>query len=129
MRPGQCLCLVAALSLGGCGGGVSFGFSGNFFDDIPPSVSLATPATSVRAGDPVRLVAAASDSDSGVDSVTFFRVETQGNTFLGTDRNAPYELTTTAPADGRTSLVVFARARDFDGNVSDSNAVTIVVTP
>ena len=33
------------------------------------------------------------------------------------------------PADGRTTISVFARARDGAGNTATSNRLTIVVTP
>ena len=130
MRSGHALCLVAALLLNGCGGGVSFGFgSGDFWDDIPPSVSLAGSVTTVQAGQPVRLVAAASDSDSGVERVIFYRVDGVDTTRLGSDTREPYEWDTTAPTDGRTTLVVFARAQDWAGNWADSVALTITITP
>jgi hypothetical protein len=128
MRAGHALCLVAALLLNGCGGGVSFGF-GDFWDDIPPSVSLAGSATTVQAGQPLRLVAAASDSDSGVERVSFYRVDGVDSTLLGSDTREPYEWDTTAPVDGRTTLVVFARAQDWAGNWSESVALTITITP
>ena len=128
MRLARPSCLVAALFVAGCGGGVTFGF-GDFFDDFPPSVSLASAANTVPAGGTVRFIAAASDSDSDIDDVSFFRIDGANATFLGSDRTPPYEWIATAPTDGRTSLTVFARARDRAGNEADSLAVSVTITP
>ena len=128
MRAGLASSLVAAALLGGCGGGISIGIGGFFGDDVPPSVSVATSATTVRAGQAVRFVAAASDADSGIDNVSFYRLDGTNGVLLGTDVTAPYEIETIAPADGRTTLTIFARAQDRDGNWAESVAVTIDVT-
>ena len=115
------------LSLAACGGGLSIGF-GSGFDDFAPAVSLATAASSVQAGQPVRYVAAATD-ENGIESVAFYRIDGDGSTLLGSDGEFPYEWTATAPSDGRTSLSVFARATDNHGHQADSAIVTIPVTP
>jgi len=119
--------LAATLWLSGCGGGVFVGF-GSGFDDTPPSVTLSTAATGVPAGQSASFFAAASDDD-GVDHVSFYRIDVNGSTLLGRDFTAPYEWSVIAPADGRTTLTVFARAVDFSGNIADSPAITINVTP
>ena len=131
MRIGHAACLVTALLLNGCGGGISLGYSSDdFWDDIPPSVSLASSVTTVRAGEPVHFAAAATDSDSGVERVSFYRIDGINDTsLLGSDNSAPYEFDTTAPTDGRGTLVVFARAQDRAGNWADSVALTITITP
>src|SRR5690349_15881520 len=108
-------CLVAVLGLSGCGGGVFIGF-GSGFDDSPPSVSLTAAAATVAPGQPVKFSAAAAD-ENGVDHVSFFRADPNGEVFLGRDFDTPYEFTVTAPTDGRTALLVFARAVDNSGNV------------
>jgi hypothetical protein len=113
--------------LSGCGGGVFLSWTGGI-DNTPPSVNLTTAVSSVPAGQPVRFVAAASD-ENGVEHVAFFRVDPDGTTLLGRDFSAPYEWTATAPADGRATLAVFARAADFQGNVADSKTVTVNITP
>jgi hypothetical protein len=118
--------LAVAGVLTACGGGAFFGFGP--IDDVPPAVSLASAATTVKAGATVRFVAAASD-ENGIDSVAFYRVDSNGSTLLGSDSNAPYEWVVTAPSDGRTTLGVFARATDTDGNEADSSTVTIDITP
>jgi hypothetical protein len=120
---------VAAAALGGCGGSISFGIGiGNGFDETPPTVSISTPVTTIQAGQQLTLVAAASD-DSGIDDVAFYRVDGGIFTALGSDGRSPYEWTTVVPSDGRTTLVVFARARDNVGNTADSASITITVTP
>ncbi len=131
MRSTLSLALATALLLAGCGGGVSLGFSGGFDDDFdPPSVSIASNVSTVQAGQPVQLIAAASDQWSGIESVAFYRLDSTNNAvLLGTDGSEPYEWTATAPTDGRTTMVVFARARDNAGNRADSALVTITVTP
>lgn len=119
--------LIGAALLSGCGGGISFGF-GTGFDDAAPSVNLVADATSVRAGQTVKLAAAAAD-ESGIDNVAFYRVDGANTTRLGTDGAVPYEWIATAPSDGRSTLDVFARARDNFGNEADSNVVSIAITP
>ncbi|HEY0855524.1 MAG TPA: Ig-like domain-containing protein [Albitalea sp.] len=116
---------AAALVLSGCGGGVYLGWG---FDESPPAVTLTTAATSVQAGQSVRFVAAATD-ENGIDQVSLYRLDGAIAVHLGTDSAAPYEWLVTAPGDGRTSLSVFARARDNSGNRADSDTVTIAVIP
>jgi hypothetical protein len=113
-----------------CGGGFYFG-SGDFDDGSAPTVSIEASASTVPAGQSVTLVASASDNE-GVDSVAFYRVDNETtNTLLGSDGSSPFQLNATAPTDGRTTLVVFARATDSSGNTTDSStiAITVTVTP
>lgn len=119
--------LAATLLLAGCGGGVYIGW-GNW-DDGAPSVSITTAQTSVPAGGTLHVVAAASDNDSGIDEVAFYRVDGNTDTRLGSDGAMPYEWNVIVPADGRATLSVFARARDGAGNTADSNLLTVSVTP
>ena len=120
--------LAAALLLAGCGGGLYLGW-GNCCDSGAPSVSITTAQSSVQAGATLRVVAAASDSDSGIDEVAFYRVDAGADTRLGSDGSAPYEWNVIVPSDGRSTLTVFARARDGAGNTADSNRITVSVTP
>lgn len=127
-RARAALALVAGLGLAACGGGVSIGFGvGDDFDRSPPSVSLAASPGSVAPGQPVRLVAAAAD-ENGIDVVGFFRLDNGQPTPLGTVGRPPYELTVTAPNDGRTVLTLFARAIDNLGNRADSALVDVFIT-
>lgn len=120
--------LAATLLLAGCGGGLYIGW-GDYDDDGAPSVSITTAQTSVVAGGTLRVVAAASDDDSGIDEVAFYRVDGATDTRLGSDGSAPYEWNVPVPADGRTTVSVFARARDGAGNTANSSLLTIAVTP
>ena len=131
MRANVVLTLGAAVLLNSCGGGVSFGFG--YYDDddfFAPAINLAASPTTVRAGESVQLIAAASDQESGVDSVAFFRIDgTDSAVRLGSDGREPFEWVVTAPNDGRTTLRVFAQARDYAGNRTDSATLTIAITP
>jgi len=128
-RPALVFGLTVAVALAGCGGGFSLYIDGSDFDEYwPPSVSLAAAQTTVLAGDSVRLVAAASD-ESGIDSVAFYRLDGGTAVLLGSDGSAPYEWFAVAPTDGRTALVVFARATDNAGNRADSDTVSIAISP
>lgn len=121
--------LAAALLLAGCGGGLWIGVDDDDdFDGSRPSVSLATAQTSVQAGQILRVVAAASDRD-GIDSVAFYRWDSGVWLRLGSDGSSPYEWNVAVPADGRTTVEVFARARDGWGYEADSNIVSVAVTP
>jgi hypothetical protein len=116
------------LLLAGCGGGLYIGW-GNYGDDSAPSVSIASGQTSVAAGGTLRVVAAASDNDSGVDEVAFYRFDGSAATRLGSDGSPPYEWDVFVPADGRMQVRVFARARDGAGNEADSSVLAVTVTP
>jgi hypothetical protein len=116
------------LLLAGCGGGLYIGWGG-YGDDTAPAVSIATAQTSVPAGGMLRVVAAASDNDSGVDEVAFYRLDGGTAVRLGSDGSLPYEWDYAVPGDGRSTLRVFARARDGAGNEADSLVLAVPVTP
>jgi Bacterial Ig domain len=126
-RHARWLAPLLALGLAACGGGFYLGYEYGF-DDTPPSVSLAVASTSARAGDVLRVSAAAAD-DTGVDSVAFYRLDGNGAVLLGSDGREPYDWQVTVPSDGRTVLTLFARATDWDGNRADSVAVSVNVLP
>jgi len=113
--------------LAGCGGGVFLGFGDFGFDSSPPSVSLVT-ASSAQRGETVRLSAAAAD-DFGIDQVAFFREDGVDVVLLGADGTAPYEQDTQIPLNAVGSVHYFARATDFDGNVTQSATATVTVVP
>ncbi len=125
MAPALTLALLGALS--GCGGGIVIGL-GNGFDNTAPSVSIALPAGPVRAGDTLHLSATAADND-GVDTVAFYRLDSGRAVLLGSVGREPYGWDMTVPADGRTTLAVFARATDWSGNRADSATASIGVVP
>ena len=119
---------LAALGLTSCGGGISFGIGCCGFDE-PPSVSLASSVDAAHAGDPIRLVAAASD-DFGVDFVIFFRLENDGSaTRLGSDGVAPFQWDTVMPSTAVATVQFFARAVDGAGQASDSALVSVARLP
>ena len=133
--------VVSAFLLAACGGGVSLGFGSgvgvgagvgaglvNNFDRTAPSIALAASPKSVQAGRTVRLAAAAAD-ESGIESVSFLRLDGDTEVVLATVGTAPYELDVVAPADGRSVLNVFARATDNAGNRANSARIAIAVTP
>ena len=133
MKPTRRLWMLMALgtatALSACGGGLSLYIDGSDFDEYrPPSVSLAAAQTAVLAGQAVRLVAAASD-ESGIDSVSFYRIDNGTAVLLGADGSAPYEWEAVAPTDGRDTFLVFARATDNAGNRADSAVVSIAIRP
>lgn len=127
-RRGGLVAWAALVALAGCGGGVAIGFGGGTdFDAAPPSVTIASSAASVVAGQAVTLIAAASD-DTGIDVVAFYRLDPGEQKALGTLARPPYRLSVTAPDDGRTVMQVFARAIDVVGRRTDSAVLDIAVT-
>lgn len=119
--------LLAPLLFAGCGGGVYIGWGGDGDDDGAPSVSITSAQSSVAAGGVLRVAAAASDDDSGIDSVAFYRIDGGIAQRLGSDGSEPYQWDIAVPADGRTTVSVFARARDGAGNEADSARLTVTV--
>jgi hypothetical protein len=89
-------------------------------DTTKPTVTLAAAPRTVTAAGPVTLTANASD-DVGVTKVTFYR----GNTEIGTDTTAPYELKDSVTAAQNGDVVYRAVATDAAGNTAES---TITVT-
>lgn len=124
----------ASLLLAACGGGVWIGDDGWDDDDyVRPDVSIAAPAQA-QAGSTVTLTAAASDDWSGIDQVAFYRIDPRsgGGTvavLVASGRSRPYETPFTVPSDGRTTVEVFAWARDRAGNTRDSAVVSIAIVP
>lgn len=116
----------AGVVMAGCGGGVYLEFGDG--DDLPPVVDLSAASSSARAGDSVRLAAAAAD-ENGIDHVSFYRYDGNTAVRLGSDDSPPYDWQLLVPADGRSSVTVFARAVDNADNVADSRWVTISITP
>ena len=127
LRRTAVLHLGLPLLLAGCGGGLYIGIGGG--DDNPPAVSIATAQTSVAAGGTLHVVAAASDNESGIDEVAFYRLDFNVEVRIGSDGSPPYEWDYVVPDDGRTSMRVFARARDGAGNLADSTVLDVPVVP
>ena len=93
--------------------------------NVPPTVSLASPASGATFVAPatITLTANAADSDGTITKVDFYR----GSNTLGTDTTAPYEYTWSNVAVGSYSLTV--KATDSSGGVTTSSAVSITVNP
>jgi hypothetical protein len=117
------LTIACAATLAACGVGVSLGIGP---DDDRPSVSLAAAPSEAAPGERIGLVAAASD-DYVVREVLFFRVDADGDVFLGRDGSEPYAIETALPADATGEVRYFARAIDDAGQEADSREVAITV--
>jgi hypothetical protein len=124
------LACATALLDSACGGGVAFvSFKSGGGGDEPPHVSLTSSTSVGRAGDPVRLTAAASD-DFGVDRVELFHAESGGSaTRLATDRSAPYAFDVVLADSGAGQARYFARAVDDVGQSTDSETLAITLRP
>ncbi len=91
--------------------------------NVPPTVSLTSPANGASFTAPATLTlnANAADSDGAVAKVDFYR----GTTLLGTDTTAPYVFVWNNVAAGTYSLT--ARATDNQNAVTASSAVSVTV--
>ncbi len=91
--------------------------------DVPPTVSLTSPANNAvfSPGSNIALAATAADSDGTISKVEFFR----GTTLLGTDTTSPYSFTWTNVATGSYTLT--AKATDNNAIATSSAPVTITV--
>lgn len=92
-------------------------------DNIPPTVSLTSPASGATLTGTVNLTANASDN-IGVTRVEFYA----GSTYLGNDTTSPYSYSwnTTTVSNGTYSLT--AKAFDAAGNNTTSLAVPVTVS-
>ena len=93
--------------------------------NVPPTVSLTSPATgtSVQAPASVVVSADASDGDGSVVRVDFYA----GTTLIGSDSTAPYSVTWSNVGAGSYALT--AVAVDNAGASTTSGAVSLTVTP
>lgn len=117
MKPSRTLSLavLTGLLLSACGG------TGPATDAVKPTVALTATPSALTTSAPVRLTATASDNVA-VTGVTFYR----GDTRLGEDTTAPYELSDTPTATGTTTYR--AVARDAAGNTAEATAA-VTLTP
>jgi hypothetical protein len=99
------------------------GITVNPAPNVPPNVSISSPANGAIFTAPASITinASAADSDGTVTQVEFY----QGTTLLYTDTSAPYSYTWTGVAVGSYSLT--AKATDNEGAVTTSTAVGITV--
>ncbi|ADO70681.1 S8 family serine peptidase [Stigmatella aurantiaca] len=96
--------------------------SGGGGDVTPPVTSLTSPSAGAQLGGTVKISATASDN-VGVTKVEFYA----GNTLLGTDTSAPYELSWNTLSVANGSYALTSRAYDAVGNVGRSVAVSVSV--
>jgi hypothetical protein len=91
--------------------------------NIPPTVSITSPASGATFNAPasVTINASASDSDGTIAHVDFYN----GTTLLGTDTNAPYSFAWSNVAAGSYALT--ASATDNSGATATSTPVSIIV--
>jgi hypothetical protein len=121
--------LAATLALGACGGGGGSSTTTtttSTTDYYAPVVELTIPAGAVVAGGITRIVAYAQDSDP-IIAVNFYRLDDSAYTLLGTDVTEPFEFTTIAPIDGRSTFTVIAKAYDSGGLSGTSNVVSLTL--
>lgn len=112
--------------------GLDLGYAGVYYDgtsDHAPAITLTTTEASVRAGDLVRLVAAASD-DYGVESVSFYDIAPNGQGhLLRTLYGPPWVLDVQTLASPNGEARFMARATDGQGQFADSRVVSVTVLP
>ncbi len=101
----------------------SFRTAGVAPNNVPPNVSLTSPASAATFTAPatITLSATATDSDGTISKVEFFA----GATLVGTDTTAPYSVSWTNVAAGNYSLT--AIATDSGNATATSTAVPITV--
>ncbi|MFL5729663.1 MAG: Ig-like domain-containing protein [Cytophagaceae bacterium] len=107
-------CCPAPAPFGSCTAGTN----------IPPTVSISSPANNAAFTAPasVTISASAADADGTVSNVQFFN----GTTLLGSDATSPYSFAWTNVAAG--TYTITAKATDNSAAVTTSTAVTIVVS-
>ncbi len=102
--------------------------AGKTVDNTDPTVALTAPADGGSVSDSVPVTANASDSGSGLASVSFM-VRPAGGIYstISTDASSPFTAAwdSTASADGSYELV--AVATDFAGGTATSTVVTVTV--
>lgn len=105
--------------------GDGFTCAANFPDNVPPAVTLTSPApgATFARGETIHISADATDNDSAIIRLEFYANDTQ----LGLDGTVPYSFDWTDADAG--SYAITAKAFDDDGGVSTSEPVTIEVEP
>ncbi|WP_438712579.1 Ig-like domain-containing protein [Aquimarina muelleri] len=104
--------------IGSCDGGGTGG------DNIPPTVSITSPANNASfvEGTTVSVNADASDVDGTVAKVEFYN----GTTLLGEDTTAPYQYSWANTAIGNYTIT--AKATDNQGAATTSAAISVKIT-
>ncbi|WP_340679058.1 Ig-like domain-containing protein [Paraglaciecola sp.] len=91
-------------------------------DNIPPSVTITSPASDekIKVGDTVELKASATDSDGSINDVSFYL----DDALVATDTTFPYSVNWTATIGAHS---IKAKAQDNDSAVTYSAEITIMV--
>ena len=91
--------------------------------NVPPTVSLTSPADNSRSATPgsFTITATASDADGSISKVEFYN----GATLLGTATTSPYTFTWSGVAEGK--YVITAMATDNSGAVTTSAAANVTI--
>ncbi len=95
----------------------------NPFDQTAPTVAISSPAAGATVSGAIQVLAAASDNNA-VAAVQF---KLDGVNFGLEDTTAPFSVDWSTAATPAGSHVLTAVARDLEGNVTTSAAVTVVV--
>ena len=95
--------------------------------NVPPTVSIATPAAGATYTTPatIALSANAADSDGSVTQVAYFVLSATGPAPVGTSQIAPYSVSWSAPAVGQYSFI--AIATDNSGAIATSAPIGVTV--
>jgi peptidoglycan/xylan/chitin deacetylase (PgdA/CDA1 family) len=93
-------------------------------DATGPSVSITSPANGSTVSGNIKVVASASDSQSGVASVAFY---VDGSALIGTVTGSPWQVPWNTKKVTRGQHVLTAVATDRAGNIATSAAVTVTV--
>jgi len=101
----------------------SFTTAGTAPNNLPPTVSITSPANNASYSAPATVIvsASASDSDGTVSRVDFY----QGSTLIGSDTTSPFSITWSNVPAGTYSLT--AVATDNGNATATSAAITITV--
>lgn len=93
-------------------------------DTTPPSVAITSPTSGSTVKGTAKLVATASDSGSGVSTVSFYM---DNGALIGTKAGGPFTISwnTKKVAVGQHTL--YAVARDAAGNEARSAPITVTV--
>lgn len=91
--------------------------------NVPPNVSISSPANNATFTAPanITLTATASDTDGTISKVEFYN----GTTLIGTSTTSPYTVAWNSVAAGTYSIT--AKATDNSGAVTTSTAISITV--
>jgi phosphatidylserine/phosphatidylglycerophosphate/cardiolipin synthase-like enzyme len=105
----------------------SFTTAGTAPNDVPPTVSITSPANGATFAAPanITIAASASDSDGTISKVDFYN----GSTLIGTSTTSPYTVTWSNVPAGSYSLTAVATDNGNMSTTSSPVSVTVSSTP